>query len=68
MHKKDLLRTIEILFWENAFSDLSMDVIAQRIGIKKPSLYYHFPSKEAMFLLVLEESFHSYKRFLEEAV
>lgn len=62
--KQELLRTIEILFWENAFSELTMDRIAQKIGIKKPSLYYHFSSKEAMFLEVLEYSFESYKVFL----
>lgn len=53
MAKQELLRTIETLFWENAFSDLTMDKIAEKLGIKKPSLYYHFPSKEAMFLEVL---------------
>lgn len=68
MQKPELLRTIEILFWENAFSDLTMDRIAEKIGIKKPSLYYHFPSKEAMFLEVLEYSFEEYKTFLEEAM
>lgn len=68
MQKSELLRTIEILFWEHAFSDLSMDMIAERIGIKKPSLYYHFTSKEAMFLEVLEYSFESYKAFLESTL
>lgn len=66
MQKSELLRTIETLFWEHAFSDLTMDKIAEKIGIKKPSLYYHFPSKEAMFLEVLEGSFESYKTFLED--
>jgi AcrR family transcriptional regulator len=68
MQKSELLRTIEILFWENAFSDLTMDMIAQKLGIKKPSLYYHFPSKEAMFLEVLESSFESYKIFLKDTL
>ncbi|MFA6090590.1 MAG: helix-turn-helix domain-containing protein [Candidatus Gracilibacteria bacterium] len=65
MKKTELIRTIENLFWENSFSDLSMDMIAQKLGMKKPSLYYHFPSKEAMFLEVLEQSFEIYKVFLE---
>lgn len=68
MQKSELLRTIETLFWENAFSDLTMDTIALRIGIKKPSLYYHFSSKEAMFLEVLEQSFESYKTFLKDSL
>lgn len=65
MKKAELLKTIESLFWEHAFSDLTMDHIAEKIGMKKASLYYHFPSKEAMFLAVLETSFASYKAFLE---
>jgi len=65
MKRAELLRTIESLFWEHAFSDLTMDHIAEKIGMKKASLYYHFPSKEAMFLAVLDTSFASYKAFLE---
>lgn len=68
MQKQELLRTIETLFWENAFSDLTMDKIAEKLGIKKPSLYYHFPSKEAMFLEVLWQSFGSYESFLKESL
>lgn len=65
MLKTELLSTIEILFWENAFSDLTMDEIAKRLGMKKPSLYYHFSSKEAMFLSVVEHSYEKYRGFLE---
>ena len=64
MTKTELLRTIEILFWEQSFSDLSMDAIARKLGMKKPSLYYHFPSKEAMFFAVVETSFETYQSFL----
>jgi AcrR family transcriptional regulator len=68
MQKSELLSTIETLFWEHAFSDLTMDMVAEKIGIKKPSLYYHFPSKEAMFLSVLEYSFEEYKVFLKNTL
>lgn len=66
--KRELLQTIETLFWEYAFSDLTMDRIAEKLGMKKPSLYYHFSSKEAMFLEVLEYSFESYQSFLENTL
>lgn len=42
-----------------------MQDIAQVIGIKKASLYYHFPSKEALILEVLEYSFKKYLSFIE---
>ena len=64
MKKPELLRTIETLFWENSFSDLSMDQIAAHLGMKKASLYYHFPSKEAMFVAVLEQSYEVYREFV----
>ena len=68
MQKSELLSTIESLFWENAFSDLSMDMIAAKLGMKKASLYYHFPSKESMFLAVLGQSFERYRAFLEKTL
>lgn len=68
MKKPELLRTIETLFWENSFSDLSMDQIATHLGMKKASLYYHFPSKEAMFVAVLEQSYETYRGFLDRAL
>ena len=62
MTRNELLRTIEILFWEQSFSDLSMDAIAKKLDMKKASLYYHFPSKESMFLAVLEYSYETYQK------
>jgi AcrR family transcriptional regulator len=55
-----MLDTIESLFFDTAFSDLSMDEIANALDIKKASLYYHFPSKERMFLDVLNHSYQKY--------
>lgn len=52
--------TIESLFFDTAFSDLSMDEIAKALDIKKASLYYHFPSKEQMFLETLAHSYEKY--------
>lgn len=59
--KTDILRKIEDLFYEKSFSDLTMDEIAAELGMKKASLYYHFPSKEAMFTEILEDSFARYR-------
>lgn len=64
--KTKLLEKIELLFWEKPFAEVSMDEIAKELGMKKASVYYHFPSKEQMFLEVLEFSFEKYKNFLEE--
>lgn len=64
--KTKILEKIESLFWENSFAEVSMDEIAGVLGMKKSSVYYHFPSKEKMFIDVLEFSFNRYKLFLQE--
>lgn len=59
--KTEILRKIEDLFYQKSFSDLSMDEIALVLGMKKASLYYHFPSKEAMFVEILRDSFERHR-------
>jgi len=61
-----ILEKIETLFSENSFAEVSMDDIAKGLDMKKASLYYHFPSKEQMFVEVLEFSFSKYKIYLTE--
>jgi len=64
--KIEILEKIEDLFFENAFAEVSMDDIAKNLNMKKASLYYHFPSKESMFIDVLEHSFKKYKKYINE--
>lgn len=64
--KTPILEKIETLFWQNSFAEVSMDEVAKKLDMKKASLYYHFASKEEMFIEVLEYSFLKYKRYLEE--
>lgn len=64
--KKDIREKIEELFWQNSFSDLSMDEVAKNLWLKKASLYHHFKSKDDMFLQVLDFSYLKYKWFLEQ--
>lgn len=63
-----MLDIIENLFFETAFSDVSMDQIATRLQMKKASLYYHFPSKEKMFLDVLDHSYAKYRNAMMHIV
>ncbi len=44
------------LFIEKGFEAVSMAMIAEAAGIKKPSLYYFFASKEEMFRLIISET------------
>lgn len=64
--KIDILEKVESLFWENSFAEVSMDEVGKKLEMKKSSIYYHFSSKEQMFLEVLEYSFWKYKKYIEE--
>lgn len=42
------------LFNQNGYHATSMQDVAEAVDIKKPSLYHHFASKEAILLAILE--------------
>jgi AcrR family transcriptional regulator len=52
--KQHLLETAEQLFTEYGYQAVSIRDIAQASGVTNAALYYHFPSKEALFDEVLE--------------
>lgn len=45
-----------VLFAERGFSGASLGEICARVGIRKPSVYNHYASKEALFLDLLRRS------------
>ncbi len=53
----DRLRTAAAeLFAERGYAGASMTDIARRVGVRKPSLYNYYPSKEELFMDLLERS------------
>jgi TetR/AcrR family transcriptional regulator len=53
------LQVAQVLFAERGYSGTSLRDIAKRIGIKAPSLLHHFPSKQQLYLAVLDKMFES---------
>ena len=49
----EVLKTALGLFWTEGVSTLSVNSVARRMGIPKPSLYRHFPSEDALHASVL---------------
>jgi AcrR family transcriptional regulator len=45
-----------------------VDRIAERAGINKAMIYYHFGSKESLYQAVIESHFEAIGRFLERAI
>ncbi len=49
------------LFSERGYDAVSVDQIAKEVGIKAPSLYNHYPSKQAIFDAIFEDVAKSYE-------
>ncbi|MBR0266011.1 MAG: TetR/AcrR family transcriptional regulator [Clostridia bacterium] len=62
--KQKILEEALTLFSERGFTNVFVNDIAERVGIKAPSLYKHYPGKQAIFDAIIEEM---HRRFLEEA-
>ncbi|SHN46732.1 TetR/AcrR family transcriptional regulator [Cryptosporangium aurantiacum] len=43
------------LFTERGYHETSLETLAAAVGIRKASLYYHYPSKDAILLEIHEE-------------
>tara|TARA_R110000751_G_scaffold19115_10_gene57537 strand:- start:244 stop:771 length:528 start_codon:yes stop_codon:yes gene_type:complete len=48
-----MLEAAQALFLETGLRGATMEAIARRAGVAKPTLYAYFPDKEAMFLAVI---------------
>ena len=53
--KQRILEKSLELFSTKGYDAVSVGEIAKAVGIKAPSLYNHFPSKQAIFDAILED-------------
>lgn len=52
--REKILKVATKLFAKYGFAGTSMDEISERVGIKKASLYHHFPSKQDIYFELVD--------------
>ena len=60
--RRDILNALKRLLDKYSYSYISMQTVADEAGISKGGLRYHFPTKEALFLGLLEDFFTSIEK------
>ena len=65
--RKKLLETAADLFYRRGIENVGINEVIDRSGAARMSLYYHFPSKDALILAVLDHTSEIRLRTLEEA-
>ncbi len=67
--REHVLCTAQRLFNERGYTSVTLRDIADVLGIRQASLYYHVPGgKEALFIEVSERSFQRHRAGLEAAI
>lgn len=60
--KKIILKKALELFSERGYDSVSVGEIAQKVGIKAPSLYNHYKSKEEIFQAIVRDTAERYEK------
>ncbi|HEY1105551.1 MAG TPA: TetR/AcrR family transcriptional regulator, partial [Agromyces sp.] len=68
MTRAQILIEARTVFGRKGYAEASLREIAGAVGIKTPSLYAHFPSKEALYEAVYAEVAVEHTAFFDELV
>jgi AcrR family transcriptional regulator len=63
-----ILDAAEALFAERGYAGTTMRTVAKAVGLRDPSLYNHFASKDALYAAVLERTYRPIEDRLESLV
>ena len=67
-HKNAILAAAESLFSLRGYAATTVRDIVKEAGVKAPALYYHFGSKESLFVDLFKSRLDAYTQLLNEAL
>lgn len=65
IRRRDIMQAAMSLLAKRRFSEIKMSEIAEEAGLAKGTLFLYFPTKEALFLEILEELLAAWLRELD---
>lgn len=66
--REHILRQARGLFMQRGFADVSVGEVAELVGVTKPTLYYHFQSKQGLYTAALCDMMREVGGYIEEVV
>lgn len=66
--KGEIIQAAAKLFSNKSYHDVTMDQIAQEVGVAKGTIYLYFDSKEKLYLEILEETYEEIEAILEKEI
>ena len=66
--KEEIINVAANLFSQKSYHDVTMDQIAEQVGVAKGTIYLYFDSKENLYLEILEDTYEEIESILEKEI